>query len=252
MKSVLTIIFSFIAICSVKGQTIKKLDTIVNTSVEPFSQICYQEIYRVRKFKKDRPFQSSGFLIAPNVVLTAAHNLYSDKWTKVTNITIYPGRYKDRYSFDSIMLSGEVVCQNSIRVHPNFYWNKPDYDFAIIIIPDSLIKKTKNWPTKSCFSLDTVFVLKQGDTISVAGFPASHGYDGSLMTYEVQKCGNVATKSFSHDFDTQTGNSGSPIWVESKGERKIVGVHTYAETGTRIDGKYIQMILDWIDKKTFR
>jgi V8-like Glu-specific endopeptidase len=251
MKSILAFFVSLAIFYSTKGQVIKKLDTVVNTSIEPFSQICYQEIYRVRKFKKDRPFQSSGFLIAPNVVLTAAHNLYSDKWTKVTNITIYPGRYKETYSYDSIELSGELICQNTIMVHPNFYWKRANYDFGIIVIPDSIIKKTKNWPTKSVFTLDTAFVLKQGDTISVAGFPADpkYKYDGSLMTYEVQKCGNVAAKTFSHEFDTQTGNSGSPIWVEINGERKIVGVHTYAVTGTKIDKEYIKMILSWIDKK---
>ncbi len=252
MKFIMTMLILVTLCYSAKSQTVKKLDTIVNTSPEPFSQICYQEIFRVRKGRKDRSFQSTGFLIAPNVILTAAHNLYSTKWTKVTNITIYPGRYKETYSYDSIELSGEVICQNSIRVHPNFTWNRPDYDFALIIIPDSILKRTKNWPTKSCFALDTAFILKQGDTISVAGFPASHGYDGSLMTYEVQKCANVATKSFSHDFDTQTGNSGSPIWVERDGERKIVGVHTYAVTGTKIDNEYIQMILGWINAKTFR
>ncbi len=252
MRLILTILILTLTFISARSQTVKNLDTVTNIKIEPFSQICYQEIYRVRKFKRDRTYQSTGFLIAPNVVLTAGHNLYSDMWTKVTNITIYPGRYKDNYSFDSIELSGEYLCQNSIVVHPKFYWNKSDYDFAIIIIPDSLIKKTKNWPSKSCFTLDTTNVLKQGDTICVAGFPASHGYDGSLMTFEVQKCGNVKDKTFTHDFDTQTGNSGSPIWLETNGQKKIVGVHTYAVTGTKIDKEYIKMILNWIDQKTLQ
>lgn len=252
MRLILILLIIAFFFIPTRSQSVKQLDTITKTTLEPFSQICYQEIYRVRKLKKDRTFQSSGFLIAPNVVLTAGHNLYSDTWTKVTNIVIYPGRYKDNYSYDSIELSGESLCQNSIVVHPKYYWNKAAYDFAIIVIPDSLIKKTKNWPSKACFTLDTTYVLKQGDTTSVAGFPASHGYDGSLMTYEVQKCGNVNEKTFSHEFDTQTGNSGSPIWVEANGQKKIVGIHTYAVTGTKIDKEYIQMILNWIGQKNCR
>jgi V8-like Glu-specific endopeptidase len=168
----------------------------------------------------------------------------------VTEIVIYPGRYKDQYSFDSIRLSGKVVCQNSIAVHPSFSWNRKNYDFGIIVIPDSLLKKTKNWPSKSCFSLDTAYELRGADTISVAGFPASNGYDGSLMTYEVQKCKAIQNKIFLHDFDTQTGNSGSPVWVENYGKRIIVGVHTYANTGTRIDKEYINLIMEWISQKT--
>jgi V8-like Glu-specific endopeptidase len=249
MKHILFLLVAIMLSQVTWSQSFSKLDTITNTSVEPFSQICYQEIFRVRKARVDRTFQSTGFLIAPNVVLTAAHNLYSNSLTKVTNIIIYPGRYKNQYSYDSVEISGEYFCRNSIRVHPNFYWNRINYDFAIIIIPDSLIKKTKRWPTKSCFTLDSTYKLKKGDTIRVAGFPASHGYNGSLMTHEIQQCGNVESKSFSHEFDTQTGNSGSPVWVEINGDRKLVGIHTYAEAGTKIDGEYVKLILDWIQKK---
>lgn len=248
MKHILlfTIIILYL-IQPIKSQSISKLDTIINTKIEPFSQVCYQEIYRVRKGPlKNRPYQSTGFLIAPNIILTAAHNLYSDKWTKVTNIKIFPGRYNNEYSYDSIEISGEKLCQYSIKWHPKFYWNKVDYDFGIIIIPDSIIKKAKNWPSKSCFVLDTAFQLKKGDTINVAGFPASHGYNGSLMTFETQLCGDVKNKSLAHEFDTQTGNSGSPIWVESNGQKKIVGVHTYALAGTKIDTEYVKLILNWI------
>ena len=230
------------------AQLSSKLDTIRNTTVEPFSQVCYLEIFRVRKAKRDRYFQSTGFLIAPNIILTAAHNIYSNSLTKVTNILIYPGRYMEQYSYDSIEIPGETLCQRSIRVHPKFNWNRADFDFGIIIIPDSILKKIKHWPASSCFNLDTNYHLLESESIHVAGFPASHGYDGSLMTSQVQQCGKVLTNTFSHEFDTQTGNSGSPIWIETNGRRNIVGIHTYAGVATKIDSKYINLILEWIRK----
>jgi V8-like Glu-specific endopeptidase len=248
MKRKLILFSALIAYQCASGQVKSKLDTIADIHQEPYSHVCYQEIYRVRKFGIDRSFQSTGFLIAPNVILTAGHNLLSNSLTKVTNIKVFPGRYKNEYAYDSIELSGEFVCQNAIRVYPDFYWNKMDYDFAIIIIPDSLIAKTKHWPKASSFILDSSFVLKENEVIHVAGFPASHGYDGSLMTNESQKCGKVNDNNFSHNLDTQTGNSGSPIWVESNGKRIVVGVHTYANVGTKLSEDYIKLIFQWMHK----
>ena len=256
MKQIKRYILISIVLFSFKNQALSqivaKLDTITETSTEPYNQVCFIETYRVRKFSKNGTFKSTGFFIAPNVILTAGHNLYSNRLTKVTNIKIIPGRYKENSAFDIIELKGELTCQNSIIVHPSFKWNKVNYDFGIIIIPDSLILKTAKWPKSTSFKLDSGVELKIGDTLNVSGFPANNGYDGSLMTYESQICYNVFENKISHRFKTETGNSGSPIWIIKNEESFIVGVHTYANAGTLIDKKYIELIQNWIEQKTIR
>lgn len=227
------------------AQNVSKLDTITDTSVEPYKYICYQHIHRARALK-DRYFQSTGFLIARNVVLTAAHNLYSVTGSRVDEITIFPGGYKNNYAYDSITISGLAKCRNVIRVNPKFNWGKVSYDFAIIIIPEDLLAKVKNWPDDSSFELDSNNILNNEDIINVAGFPASGGYDGSIMTYQNQKVEFIDQTTLPHNFNTQTGNSGSPIWIEKNGKKKVVGVHTYAGLATKLTPKAIAMINAWI------
>lgn len=251
-KYILVVIVLFSFNNQVLSQNITKLDTITETSIEPFNQICFIETFRVRKFSKNRTFKSTGFFIAPNVILTAGHNLYSNNLTKVTNIKIVPGRHKDETTFDILELKGELLCQNSILVHPSFKWRRVSFDFGIIVIPDSLISKTEKWPESVSFKLDNGIELKIGDTLNVSGFPANNGYDGSLMTYESKICNSIIENKISHTLKTETGNSGSPIWINKKEERFIVGIHTYANAGTLIDKKYIELIQKWIEEKTIR
>jgi V8-like Glu-specific endopeptidase len=233
-----------------KAQEPSKLDTITQTSQYPYDQVVYQEIIRKRAFIFDRPYQSTGFFIAPNVILTAAHNLYSNKLTKVTEITLFPGRYNDSTPYPPLTLKTERLWETNIFVHPNFSWNKSEYDFGIIIIPDSLINLQERWPVDIHFKLDESFKMEINDSIEVAGFPASHGYDGSLMTHQKQKVFKLNKKTIPHALDTQTGNSGSPIWINKNGTHYIVGVHTYANLATRIDTEYIVMINNWINAFT--
>lgn len=224
-----------------------ELKKIADTSIEPFNQVCSIETYRVRKLK-NRNYQSTGFFISPNVILTAGHNLFSNNLTKVTNIKITPGKFKENNTFDILELKGEKLCQSSITVHPDFNWNKVNYDFGIIIIPDSILEN-KNTPKTPVFNLNQNYALNIGDKLNVAGFPASQGFDGSIMTHESQLCQKFTAKKISHSFDTRTGNSGSPIWVEKNSERSLVGIHTYAEASTRIDLEYINLINSWIEEK---
>lgn len=231
------------------AQTISKLDTIANTGVDPYNCICYQEIERSQFLKGKTTFRSTGFLIKPNVILTAGHNVYSNGFSNVTNIRLFPGRYKETYASPPIEIPSKKLCSKAIRVHPSYRFskrNRINYDFAIIVIPQTIIDTARDWIKTACFGIDKDYELKKGDQINVAGYPASHGYNGSLMTCQAQDCEDIYNRTFSHDFDTQTGNSGSPIWVNVNGKRIAVGVHTFAGAGTKLTKEDIDMISDWI------
>ncbi|MGY6522716.1 MAG: trypsin-like serine peptidase [Mongoliitalea sp.] len=144
-----------------------------------------------------------------------------------------------------IELNGEEFCKNSIIIHPNFNWRKVNYDFGVIIIPKS---STKKKPKNSVFKIERNFELQIGEKLNIAGFPANNGYDGTVMTFEDEICEKFTTKRIIHNFNTNTGNSGSPIWVEKDSIRYLVGIHTYSKTATRIDKEYIDLIYSWIKK----
>lgn len=238
-------VISILSTSQARSQNISTLDTIKDTATDPYRLICYQHIHR-KRLLGNSDYHSTGFLIARNVLLTAAHNLFSPTGSKVDRITICPGRFKDKTSYDTIIVSGLTQCKTAVRVNPNFKWKKASCDFAIIIIPEEILNKVKNWPNASSFELDPNIILDKGDRINVAGFPASGGYDGSLMTYQNQDLEDVKEATFHHSFQTETGNSGSPIWVKKDGRLKIVGIHTYAGLATRLTPAAIEMINLWI------
>ncbi|WP_316826068.1 trypsin-like serine peptidase [Pedobacter miscanthi] len=192
---------------------------------------------------------STGFLIRPNVILTAAHNVYSPILSVVKKIVLTPGRYRNSSAHSPIVINGKALCQSAIRVHPSYTFTDGQrirYDFAIIIIPDSIIKSSPDWPKETSFEILPDVILEKGNQVTVAGYPASNGYDGSLMTTQSQIIELVNDLSFDHQLETETGNSGSPIWIEKDGKILVVGVHTFDGAGTKLTREYIEMILKWI------
>jgi V8-like Glu-specific endopeptidase len=238
------------------GQFPSKLDTVQQTTVQPYNNIVFLHIYRERAWpKKDGWFKSTGFLIAPNVILTAAHNIHSVGGSRVTNIKIVPAKYFNQAPYDSIQIEGEANCTNAIQTHPNYAFAQSSgkrikHDFGIIIIPqDNLPIDFQNLP-KNSFLLDSNYVVKSGDTLNVAGYPADpeYGYDGNFITYQTDTCRGVYKKSFSHQLDTYRGNSGSPIWVNSNGKRIVVGIHTFGNAATLLNKENLRLLLNLMSR----
>jgi V8-like Glu-specific endopeptidase len=210
---VLGILFPFQAF----SQMPTKLDTIVKTEQPPYNKICFLHVYR-HGIHGGSWYASTGFFIAPNIILTAAHNIHTVWGSKVSAIEIVPGKYYEHYPYDSIEIKGENNCDNAIRTHPNYKFSNRQserikWDFGIIIIPEKKLEDSPKIGRDQEFVLDSMFTLRQGDILNVAGYPAdpAYGYDGDFITFQQDKCGQVSTKTFSHQLDTYTGNSGSPI-----------------------------------------
>lgn len=229
-----------------------RLDTIVETTVTPYNNVCFLRIKRNRVFGSAH-FVSTGFFIAPNIVLTAAHNIHSAFNSKVSYIEIVPGKYFANQPYGNLVISGIDACEAAIRSHPSYKFSdgwstRVKWDFGIIIIPQTVLAQNSVLRGTTTFILDTNYAVKPGDTIRVGGYPANPdaGYNGDFITTQQDTCLSVSAKTFRHRLETQRGNSGSPIWVERNGKKIIVGVHTFSNTATRLDRDLLALLSRWM------
>lgn len=249
MKNSILILLLFSSIYGI-AQFPTKLEKINNTKAPPYNNICYLNIYRERTWpKKDSPNASTGFFIAPNIILTAAHNIHSVNGSRVTSIEIIPGKNYKEYPHGKLKIKGEKECNAAIRTHPDYSFfqlsgNRIKHDFGIIILPDANFKDLK----KDSFILDGNFALKVGDILNVAGYPADldYGYNGDFITFQQDTCSYVGNKVFNHHLDTYRGNSGSPIWINNGDKRILVGIHTFGNAGTLLDKENMSLIEEWL------
>ncbi len=250
MKNSIFVLLLLLSSLYGSAQFPSELEKIVNTKVEPYNNICYLNIYRDRAWpKKDGPNASTGFFIAPNIILTAAHNIHSVNGSKVTSIEIIPGKNYKEFPYRSLEIKGERECDASIKTHPKYSFfelsgNRIKHDLGIIILPGANFKDLK----KTSFILNENYSLKEGDTLNVAGYPADpeYGYDGDFITFQKDICRYVGNKVFNHNLETYRGNSGSPIWVNNGDKRILVGIHTFGNAGTLLDKENIALIRDWL------
>lgn len=221
---------------------------ITDTSQQPFNKICHLRVHRKRALKKNKWYDSTGFFIARNVILTAAHNIHSQRFTKVDSIEINIGQYEDEQLYPAIKLKGLYMCSKSIFT-PREYklsqkWTKRILnDYGVIIIPDKYIPKDFEWQNE--------FQLNKNDQsdglMQISGYPANRekGYNGKKMYHQQKDIVIKNANVYKHSFDTEGGNSGSPVWDNTN---TVAGIHTFKRSGTLLDEKALKNINKWIEK----
>jgi glutamyl endopeptidase len=223
-----------------------KVTIIKDTVMAPYRNVCQLEVLRGR----NRWFSSTGFFISPNVVLTAAHNVFSTPLSRVNAVTITPGRNKEEIPFGGIDLYG-ANCQSAIECFSQYRMGarpvvRKQFDVAVIVLKPDAIGSLVNWTYHSDFELAMSVNLMNEESLHIAGYPAygelNPSFDGTVPVYDVAGSRGIDRNYIFHDLDTETGNSGSPVWVERNGKRIVVGVHTFDGGATMLNGR----VGDWI------
>lgn len=163
----------------------------------------------------------TGFLIAADLVLTSAHNIYSKKF-KFTfeNLIFYPG------------VSGPLSGSTGYKVvgfrFPHEYTLKGDqsseYDYA-------LLKLERKVPINRFIELGVNFA-NQKEEIGIIGYQGpdaslTAAHQSYLWKNQDQK---IESKFLHHKLSTFKGNSGSPIFVKRGDRLFAVAVHKGALT----------------------
>jgi V8-like Glu-specific endopeptidase len=192
------------------------MQKVANPADAPYSSVFHQEITRRRPLT--RTFNSTGFLLGPKRVGTAAHNVanYRVSWLQ------YGIMRAGRSGEDWVWEDDDYFGPDDVRVGRGYSKWGQDYpnDYGLIRLVGSA-------PVVPAFRLPTAaeWQVAVGTPLEIAGFPGDT-QDGQTMYHATMPLAAVDERFLYYDVDTEVGVSGAPVWTTTaSGERIVVGVH---------------------------
>ncbi|OYX50066.1 MAG: hypothetical protein B7Y90_05130 [Alphaproteobacteria bacterium 32-64-14] len=189
----------------------------------------------------------SGVLIAPNLVLTAAHNVFrlaNKSWA--TSIVAQIGVYKGVRQGKS--RGAKLSCLPAYRKCGPNDAQRRQHDFALITLADDSLGK---W-AGTHFKLPTQAAMSDVDLarsrLTVAGYPGSCSPLTLMMCFGNVSIPSVTAANFNYTMDTMPGQSGGPVFrYDEDGTITFAGVHVCDDIGTNRARRYDQVMRSQID-----
>lgn len=218
---------------------------VENTTEYPYSTLCKLIIHFVGTDKVSHSFIGTGFFIADNQILTAAHCIYDKTYGGMaSSIEIYPASD----SQGNLPYGSFKVTPQNVRVTSQWISSQPtDQDFGLIILNQAVGKKT------GTLTLSSTPTQNIGQEVMVAGYPYQAGDKVSTLPAKkgyglFDSLNSSRSRTMYHTVDTQPGQSGSPIL---NANNEVIGIHTFGLSNYRLNGgvlvdEYVRnTISDW-------
>jgi V8-like Glu-specific endopeptidase len=188
-----------------------RLAITINASTAPYS--AYLQV--AAQFSDGTILQSSGVMVGPNDVLTAANAIYSQEhggWA--TNIQVTPGRFGDLKPFgvhSASQVSAPLAWQNSSDLSS---------DYGLLSLATDIGYVTGWVETGYIGTLSAV----SNYTLSTLGYPTDLG--GNTLYYSSGSVDQVVGSGliFTDDLDMMAGQNGSPVVFNSGGVDIVLGL----------------------------
>jgi len=184
----------------------------VTAIIRPLDAVCRLQVDRHHPFSEPTYF-SSGAYIGDGIIVTAAHNLYSESTSRVDGVAVECGVTDHHDGAGRI----DGFRSDLIAIWPGYHFKDFRDDTALLRIRDRPAATFEVAP-------DDLALAKDQD-IYLAGFPGSGYAEGQHMYSARGKILSVDATFIEYGIVTATGNSGGPVWVERDGHFLLVGVH---------------------------
>jgi V8-like Glu-specific endopeptidase len=189
------------------------------------SQYPYDTVVEITDTIGQDEFQGSGVLIGPNMVLTAAHVVWSTDGGSASNIEVTPGADDGTAPFGSSAVVGgtfnEVYDASGLISQ-----QQSQLDFAILVLAI---------PFASIGDM-TIGQNFAGGIVNVTGYPASAG---GVMVNSVQAVTLDSNYALLDGTALGEGSSGGPVWIERPGNApEVIGL---VSSGAGAEGTFVQL-----------
>jgi len=165
----------------------------------------------VGMIKRSDGMVGTGFLIAPDILITNQHMISSQKWAKDTKVLFNYQRDKP----------GHVLDADVFECDPDFYYSSPKekLDYALLKLKRKSGKKAGDkWAYLKLEPTD----ISSGDFVTIIEHPKGKPKVVAMKGNEVVSVNKIHVE---YKTDSDHGSSGSPV-INDKGQ--VVALHHYA------------------------
>lgn len=211
---------------------------VTNPSAAPWRAVVHLRM----TYETWRTADGTGWMAAPDTVITAGHNLFSphgDGWA-VNGVEVTAGRDGGTTGFPT-------VRAKLIDVLPG--WSvglDPRSDFGVIkLVDDRLGRRTGFFGSLNLSNTE----LSTRPLVHGAGYPAGRG---RTMWVDAGRVNDFTDDFLDYRLDSLKGNSGGPIFMRFRnGQRRVVATHVQGiervtNKGLRMSGDVYRAFRAWI------
>ncbi|CAN92388.1 glutamyl endopeptidase [Sorangium cellulosum So ce56] len=212
---------------------------ILNPQLAPWRAICALRIHAA----DGSLWHGTGWFIGPRTVITAGHCIFMHNYGEwVTSVEVIPALDGDSRPFGSAV--GTVF-----RTVEGWVADRDDsYDYGAILLGEDLGTHTGHFVVDALSDQDLESAM-----VNLAGYPIDRDM-ATRLYFHARQLQSVEIFRLLYDIDTESGQSGSPIWLVRNGQQIAVGLHTKGDAsvnwGTRISVDVLGNLRRWLNESS--